>query len=86
MSSLPNATSTKSKIRATTAVPMTPARISVGKLRLNPSVKKYPSPCTPTSDPTLTSDTVDADTTRAPASSTGPASGSSTPRTRRHAG
>ena len=86
ISSAPTPTMIASNTSATTAVPMMPARISVGKLRLNPSVKKYPSPCTPTREPTDTRDTVDADTTRNPPRRTGPANGNSTASTRRHAG
>ena len=53
--------------------------------RCEPSVKKYPRLFTPTSTPTVTSAMVLTTTTRNPASSTGPARGSSTTQNRCHA-
>ena len=67
-------------------MPTIPDAIWVGKLRWNPSVKSVPKDGTPISAPTDTKLTVDAATTRNPASKPGPASGSSTASTRRAGG
>ena len=79
----PIATSVRSTTRASATVPTIPVTTSAMMPRWKPSVNSTPRLCTPSTALTVTSAVVLTATTRNPASSPGPASGSSTARNRR---
>src|SRR5690606_29858755 len=84
MSSRPASTSSRSITSAITITATTPANTSTRMRRCSPFVNRYPRLSTPIRMPTVASAMVDTAVTRSPASTTGPASGNSTPQNRRH--